>query len=86
MLCIGSWLKKPTLELENLSLKSRVSTGFYIVDVSFDALFVNEHCCVLLRLHFVTLFVTLASIQQLTSFNILLFFEKISLREVARER
>ena len=77
MLCIGSWLKKPTLEEEKRSLKSRVYAAFYIVDVRFDALFVNAHCCVLLRLRFVTLFVTLAGIQQFTSLNILLFFVKI---------
>ena len=41
MLCIGSWVKKPTLEEEKLSLKA----AFYIV-VSFDAFFLNAHCSV----------------------------------------
>ena len=47
MLCIGSWVKKPTLEEEKLSIKTRVYNAFYIVDVRFDALFVNAHCFVL---------------------------------------
>ena len=46
MLCIGSWLKKTTLEEEKLSLKSRVDAAFYIVDFHFDILFVNAHCFV----------------------------------------
>jgi hypothetical protein len=45
--------------------KKQSYTAFYIVDVRFDALFVNAHCCVLL--HYI--FVTLAGIQQFTSFN-----------------
>ena len=47
MLCIGSWVKKPTIEEEKLSLKA----AFYIV-VSFNAIFVNAHCCVYVLLHY----------------------------------
>lgn len=32
MLCLGSWLKKPTLEEENVSLKSTVYAKVNIVE------------------------------------------------------